>query len=216
VVLVTLNVVGAIYNAQQSAKYFKLASEANNVCDAVVGTGAGIIHLGLAFLNLYGFKCGLGPPPAGGAFATAGGNALENTYVALASNPALRAWVWKQLYPVLITGTTFFASKFGPHDMDWQHRDERGKKIESGEETSGSDVPPGRRLSWPEQLKTHTEYKVLSQILPNIRPGHTVTFQGELGPCDGCARAMAQVAIDYDVTIIYAVEGCPIPFVFAP
>jgi len=93
------------------------------------------------------------------------------------------------------------------HEADWELRDPNGRISTRGSEASGSDTPPGRRLSWDEQLQVHTERKILSQLGGKVKPGQTITIRGTKPPCDpggrGCASAMRAFAEKYGVKIIY-------------
>jgi hypothetical protein len=48
---------------------------------------------------------------------------------------------------------------FLKHTAVWSHI-RAGVRIDFGTVNSGSEIPPGRRLSFSEQLQTHTERKI--------------------------------------------------------
>ena len=93
------------------------------------------------------------------------------------------------------------------HQASWELRDPNGRISTRGSAKSGSDTPPGRRLSWDEQLQTHTERKILSQLGGKVKPGQTITIRGTLDPCNpggrGCGAAMRAFAEKYGVNIVY-------------
>jgi RHS repeat-associated protein len=93
------------------------------------------------------------------------------------------------------------------HSAVWSHT-RGGVRIDSGIVYSGSDTPPGRRLSFPEQLQTHTEQKILRNLDGKVKPGDTIIIKGTRPPCNpgkrGCQDAMEKFAKKHDVTIIYS------------
>jgi len=67
-------------------------------------------------------------------------------------------------------------------------------KKDEGIVFSGCNKKPGRRLSFPEQLQTHTEVKILKQIEGVASEGDMLVILGERPPCNpggrGCQTAM--------------------------
>jgi len=112
------------------------------------------------------------------------------------------------------TAVTVAAAGIGPttmmmagHEADWTLREPNGKLVSKGHTKSGSDVPPGRRLTWNEQLAVHTERKILAALGGKVKPGQVIRIRGTKPPCDpggrGCATAMREFAAKYQVTIKY-------------
>ncbi|MCD4696998.1 MAG: hypothetical protein K8S16_12245, partial [Bacteroidales bacterium] len=93
------------------------------------------------------------------------------------------------------------------HTASWQLRDSNGQIITGGKMVSGSDTPPGRRLSWTEQAEVHTETKIMKKIEGTVEPGQILTIQGTKPPCNpggrGCQNAMQDFANKNDVKVIY-------------
>lgn len=84
---------------------------------------------------------------------------------------------------------------------------------------------PGRVLTWDEQLKTHTEYKILEELKVNekVSPGSTIVISGTRPPCNpgrsmrpsrGCQKAMQDFANAKNVNILYFKEGDSNPWIF--
>ena len=93
------------------------------------------------------------------------------------------------------------------HTAVWSHM-RGGVRIDSGSVISGCDIKPGRRLTFPEQLATHTERKILNKLADNVQKGDVILIKGTRPPCNpghrGCQYAMQQFADKNDVTIIYS------------
>ena len=168
--LFALNVAGAISNAKQTARYSVSAFQAisdDDPWNATLSMAGAVLHGGLTAMNVLGIKSfmsSIGPPPAGGfALAGGGGAGVGRVWQFALSNPGTRKWVFEEFVPVVGGGLGLFVSHMG-HEAEWEHRDPQGKIKTRGNSESGSDVPPGRRLNWNEQLQTHTEYKILSEL----------------------------------------------------
>jgi len=93
------------------------------------------------------------------------------------------------------------------HTASWELRGPDGRIETRGRLSSGSDKPPGRRLSWNEQLQTHTERKILDMLRGRVQPGDHVTIRGTKPPCDpggrGCGSAMQAFAEQMNIRISY-------------
>ncbi len=65
------------------------------------------------------------------------------------------------------------------HIATWEHLNRNGVMIDSGIEHSGG-TKPGRILTWAEQLKTHTEYKILEALKKKgtVSQGDTIIIYG--------------------------------------
>jgi hypothetical protein len=103
------------------------------------------------------------------------------------------------------------------HTCTWQLRNPDGTIRSSGTIESGARSAPGRRLTWNEQLTTHTEYKLMEDLAGVAKPGDIISLQGTLAPCKaggGCQSAMAKFAAENGVKIIYRQQGVSTPWVF--
>ena len=94
------------------------------------------------------------------------------------------------------------------HTAIWSHT-RGGIRIGPAETMqSGCDIPPGRRLTFNEQLAVHTETKILDKVQGKVQPGDTIFIKGTKPPCNpgkrGCQDAMEKFAKKHDVTIIYS------------
>nr|WP_237739385.1 hypothetical protein [Taylorella equigenitalis] len=93
------------------------------------------------------------------------------------------------------------------HTAIWELVDKLGNLKGAGIEFSGSDIPPGRRLNWNEQLGVHTERKIINKIRSKVEPGDTLRILGEKPPCNpggrGCHSAMADFAKEKGIRVIY-------------
>ena len=93
------------------------------------------------------------------------------------------------------------------HSAVWSHM-RGGVRINSGSVKSGCDVKPERRLTFPEQLETHTERKILTQLEGKVQRGDVILIKGTRPPCNpehrGCQHAMQQFAENNSVKIIYS------------
>lgn len=215
--LFMMNTVGAISNAKQTARYSVSAFEAisdDDPWNATLSIAGAVMHGGLTAMNVLGMKsfmASIGPPPAA-SFALAGGGAVGagRVWQFALSNPAAKKWVFEEFVPVVGGGLGLFASHMG-HEAEWEHRDSGGKITTRGNSESGSDVPPGPRLNWNEQLKTHTEYKILSELSGTTQPGDIITIRGSLPPCNpgrrGCQAVMDEFSRVNQVKIIYKAGG---------
>nr|WP_191963611.1 RHS repeat-associated core domain-containing protein [Neisseria zalophi] len=98
------------------------------------------------------------------------------------------------------------------HTAVWQLFDKYGKpKTQPELIQSGCDKPPGRRLSWNEQLEVHTERKILDKVSNIIEPGDVLIILGEKSPCSpggrGCQAAMQDfVNKNSDVKVVYMTQ----------
>ena len=110
------------------------------------------------------------------------------------------------------------------HTATWELLDEHGNVIDSGVSTSGG-THPGRVLTWDEQLKTHTEYKILEDLKTDgkVSPNSTIVIIGTRPPCNpgrsmrpsrGCQKAMQDFANAQNVNILYFKEGDSNPWIF--
>jgi hypothetical protein len=68
------------------------------------------------------------------------------------------------------------------HEADWELINSEGETVERGKTFSGSDIAPGRRLTWSEQLQVHTERKILDRLTSTVKRGDTVTIRGTKPP----------------------------------
>ena len=133
-----------------------------------------------------------------------------------------------KLNPCEITKSAAENSKGGipskGHTATWKLLDEHGNVIGSGVSNSGG-THPGRVLTWDEQLKTHTEYKILEELKVNgkVSPGSTIVISGTRPPCNpgrskrpsrGCQKAMQDFANAKNVNILYFKEGDSNPWIF--
>jgi hypothetical protein len=211
--LFAMNVCGAISNARETARYSVSAFEAisdDDPWNASLSIAGAVMHGGLTAMNMLGVKSfltSIGTPPAAGfAMAGGGGAAVGKVWQFALSNPGAKKWVFEEFVPVVGTGIGLFASQMA-HEAEWEHRDSEGKIKTRGNSESGSDVPPGRRLNWNEQLQTHTEYKILSELAGTTKPGDIITIRGSLAPCNpggrGCQAVMDEFARLNQVKIIY-------------
>lgn len=93
------------------------------------------------------------------------------------------------------------------HTADWELRGPDGRIETRGRLSSGSDTPPGRRLTWNEQLETHTERKIIDMLRGRVQPGDHITIRGTKPPCDpggrGCGTAMQAFAEEMSIRITY-------------
>src|SRR5437773_11303913 len=81
--------------------------------------------------------------------------------------PAFENWVGNRLVP-WAAGAISLAMSAAGHSADWEWRDSGGRIKTRGRVDSGGSHT-GRRPSWPEQLLTHTERKILEQV-KNAKP----------------------------------------------
>ena len=104
------------------------------------------------------------------------------------------------------------------HSATWEHLDVHGNIIDSGSSQSGG-TNPGRVLSWEEQLKTHTESKILNELSEKgtVSQGDTIVIYGTKPPCNpgrsirpsrGCQKAMQDFAEGNNVNILYTRVKC--------
>jgi RHS repeat-associated protein len=93
------------------------------------------------------------------------------------------------------------------HTAVWALYDKSGKLKAEGIEYSGCDKKPGRRLTFPEQLQTHTEVKIMKKIEGVVAQGDVLTILGERPPCNpggrGCQAAMDAFARKHGIDIRY-------------
>jgi RHS repeat-associated protein len=169
------------------------------------------LGIALAFLP------GVGP---GGSAAASAGSATVSGAEVLLTIQKVRA-IGSVVVPVgqgLAAIGVLFA-KNNRHTAEWQVRDASGEVKAYGSDTSGG-TSPGRRLTWPEQLLTHSERRILEQIRLIAEPGDTVLIYGTKAPCSpggsGCQSAMADAARELRINIIYQQEGGVFPWFFKP
>jgi len=97
------------------------------------------------------------------------------------------------------------------HTADWEHRGSDGRIKSRGSERSGADVPPGRRLTFNEQLNVHTEPKILKRLDGKVKAGDIITIRGTKVPCNpggrGCLSKMDAFAREQNVKIYYEAQG---------
>jgi RHS repeat-associated protein len=93
-----------------------------------------------------------------------------------------------------------------------------------GEEASGMGLPRGEapKMSFQDQLQTHTERWVMLRAEPFVEPGDELTIRGTKPPCGHrnmtagmCASAMEEFADIHDVRITYIDETTGRQWVFA-
>ncbi len=93
------------------------------------------------------------------------------------------------------------------HTATWELKSREGEVRATGTKQSGSDTPPGRRLTFTEQLQVHTEPKILDEVRVLVKPGDTLSIEGTRPPCNpggrGCMSAMQSFADEHQVTIHY-------------
>lgn len=108
------------------------------------------------------------------------------------------------------------------HTAKYEHLNDKGDVVNSGSVSSGG-TNPGRRLSWTEQLETHTEIKILKILREVVEEGDTIVITGTKPPCNpgrgtrparGCQGAMQEFAKELCVNILYFMEGDDIPWIF--
>jgi hypothetical protein len=163
-------------------------------------------------LGMKSFMSSIGPPPAGGAvLAGAGTLAVGRVWQFAFSNPAAKKWIFEEFVPVLGTGLGLFANDMG-HEAQWEHRDSEGRIKARGDSESGSEGTSPGRLDFNEQLQTHTEWKILSE-LTGLKQGDIITIRGQFPPCNpggrGCFDVMQEFASRNQIRVIYKMEGGP-------
>jgi hypothetical protein len=154
------------------------------------------------------------PPPTGFAFGglqLASATGPSGVYQAIALNPAFAGWVGMQLAPALASAVGGLLV-LQEHYADWTVRDSRGRYKTRGDEISGSDQPSPGKLSWPEQLRTHTEYKILDYLYDILKPGDSLWIEGIKSPCRACFSLMNKVAKQLNIRIFYEGGGEVHPF----
>ena len=113
-------------------------------------------------------------------------------------------------------------SKERGHTASWEHLDSKGNVVSSGTETSGGSEL-GRRLTWTEQLDTHTESKIIKGLEGNVKSGDTIVITGTKPPCNpgrssrptrGCQGLMQRFAEENNINILYFQRGDVEPWIF--
>ncbi len=94
-------------------------------------------------------------------------------------------------------------AKKAPHTARYQLRDSKGRFKTTGKEKSGESEVEGP-LSWPEQMKTHTERKILDKTKAKTKKGDTLTIQGEYAPCNHCKHHMNKAARERGIQVNYS------------
>jgi hypothetical protein len=89
-----------------------------------------------------------------------------------------------------------------PNTASWELRDPSGAVKMGGTAVSGG-TAPGRRLSFPEQQKLHTEGKILSATEGHTTPGDKLIIHGREAPCSMCKSAMKKAAKERQTKIEY-------------
>jgi RHS repeat-associated protein len=208
-VMITINIIGILVNAHGLMVNLDKASKATTPEEQIQ-------HLSDAGMNLFGLVLGVfgvsGPPipPLGavsgsGSILLGGGLVIHKTRIIGSVAIPIGQWIM---------------AKIKGHTAEWDLMDSNGEVIDSGTSQSGSDTPPGRRLSWDEQLLTHTERKILEGLRTWVKEGDTITIRGTRPPCNpgrrGCHTAMDEFAKEYKITIIYRQEGVVEPWIYTP
>jgi RHS repeat-associated protein len=212
----TMNAIGLYVNAKRSIEYGILAFSKfskGDMWNGVMASGLAVIHAGFAALSFLGLTASANlPPPPPLGLVPAGGAGLEELWQIVLINPAFEKWLWTTLWPaVLGIGGVFAASSEPGHTADWELRNPRGRIRKSGFEESGGTGKP--KPSFPEQLASHTERKILEKLADKVNPGDVITIRGTKPPCapgfgtQGCTPAMQQFAQQHGVKIMYSANG---------
>ncbi len=174
---------------------------------ATIHLGAAAMYAGMAALSFAGMRAGMmAPPSIGPGLAAVTADAPEQILVAIAENPALREWVIRQLVPAVASLAVFMAG--GGHSADWELRDAEGRIRTRG--TSESGGTGKSQPTFPEQLASHTEKKILADLDEIAEPGDIITIRGSRPPCNpgnngtGCWPAMEKFARERGVKIYYS------------
>jgi hypothetical protein len=105
------------------------------------------------------------------------------------------------------------------HTATYELKGKDGQNRTGGTMRSGSTEPPGRRLTWQEQLNVHTEPKIMDAVKDVVQPGDVLSIEGTLPPCSpgggGCQSAMQAFATEHQVTVRYTQTGVQ-SWVFEP
>ncbi len=94
----------------------------------------------------------------------------------------------------------------GKHHLSWELRSSNGQIKTRGVEQSGG-TTPGRRLTWKEQQKVHTEGKALEKAKSSTKPGDVLTMRGEKKACPMCKGEIAKAAKEREIKITYKRGG---------
>jgi RHS repeat-associated protein len=108
----------------------------------------------------------------------------------------------------------WMAGRKEPHRATYELKGPDGSVKSAGKSVSGG-TSPGRRLTWPEQGKLHTEVKILDETLGKTSPGDVIVIQGTRPPCGMCQRAMRAAAAEREITITY-IDGAGKEWVTGP
>jgi RHS repeat-associated protein len=195
-VLIGINILSGITNTYRFVGDAFTAYGAFSAGDMWNGTFAlvsAVAHGGLAALSIWGIKgIKAPPPPLSGGLVAVGNAGVASLWRVAATNPAFEQWVWETLWPVTFgVGGLLFASSQGGHQADWELRNSKGQIETRGTEESGGTGKS--KPTWPEQLASHTERKILEQLMNSAKPG-------DISP------AMQRFAQEKSVKILYSVE----------
>ena len=213
ITFITLNIISFVNNTASATTFSYQAYQsfaAEELWDGILYSLLATLHGGLAALNILGVKASMMmPPPQVPALALAGTGAAIQLELAwsVAASPAMARYIVESLGPAVLSGVAYFAAP--RHSAKWQHRGSNGKIKNSGNSVSGSETPNPGRLSFPEQLKTHTERKILDNLISSgkLNPGDIITIQGSRPPCNpgsrGCFWYMTEKAKEFGIKIFY-------------
>jgi RHS repeat-associated protein len=152
-----LTIIGILSNSYSLVSNTQKAFNADDPTEQLTySTNAGLNLIGLAF-----------PFIGSGGFIDPSGLAFSISY----AGSTVRA-VGSILIP---TGQIFGGILAVHHNADWEWYDLNGVLKDSDSVQSGG-TQPGRRLSWQEQLKTHTERKILDCLAGQVKKGDVVVI----------------------------------------
>jgi hypothetical protein len=77
-----------------------------------------------------------------------------------------------------------------------------GKLVEGSKKvfTSGG---IGGKLTWAQQLETHTEAKIVREFQGIVKEGDRLVISGSLPPCNGCQRRMKELVAATGAKVSY-------------
>ncbi len=104
-----------------------------------------------------------------------------------------------------VTGVASQGARKAPNTATYQLRNADGtfKQTSGGGEVVSGGTSPGKRLSFPEQQKVHTEGKILDATSGNTEAGDILTIQGREPVCNMCSGAMKKAADERQIKITY-------------